>query len=163
MKDGKLSVRSSKADLGMQSLQVVYGQKEVCSCRHDCMRILIFDVSDLQSVSNLWINMSVRTGQWHTRRKSRAALTQSRIIKLPIMLPISFLSARYPSNNMNLSSESIQPYGPLLGVVFVIAQNEACYQQPEYEESGLNSPRPRLAQLEALNIIALRAQHPEPR
>jgi hypothetical protein len=77
------------------------------------------------------------------------------------MLPISFLSARYQSNNMNLLSASIQPYEPLLGVVFVIAQNEACNQQPEYEESCLNSPRPRLAQLEALSIMALRAQHPE--
>ncbi len=82
------------------------------------------------------------------------------------MLPVSFLSARYQSNNMNLLSVSIQPYEPLVGVVFVNAQNasnEARYQQPEYEESGLNSPRPRLAQLEALSIIALRAQHPEPR
>jgi hypothetical protein len=89
-----------------------------------------------------------------------------RIIKLPIMLPISFLSARHQSNNMNLSSVSIQPYEPLVGVVFVNAQNalsEACYQQPENEESCLNSLRPRLAQLEALNIIALRAQNPETR
>jgi hypothetical protein len=55
---------------------------------------------------------------------------------------------------------------PLVGVVFVNAQNasnEACHQQPEYEESCLNSPRPRLAQLEALIIMALRAQNPEPR
>jgi hypothetical protein len=55
------------------------------------------------------------------------------------MLPISFLSARYQSNDMNLSSVSIQPYEPLVGVVFVNAQNasnEACSQQPEYEESG---------------------------
>jgi hypothetical protein len=79
------------------------------------------------------------------------------------MLPISFLSARYQSNNMNLSSVSIQPFEPLVDVNAQNASNEACYQQPEYEESGLNSPRPRLAQLEALIIIALRAQHPEPR
>ncbi len=63
---------------------------------------------------------------------------QSRSIKLPIMLPISILSAWYQSNNMNLSSVSIQPYEPLVGGVFANAQNalhEACYQQPEYAES----------------------------
>ena len=46
MKDGKLSVRSSKADLGMQSLQVVYGQKEVCSCRPLHSTDFQYDIGD---------------------------------------------------------------------------------------------------------------------
>jgi hypothetical protein len=79
----------------------------------------------------------------------------------------------HASNFIPVCSVSIQQYEflvgineHLVGVVFVNVQNalnEACYQQHENEESCLYSPRPRLAQLEALSIIALHAQNPEPR